>query len=175
MQDESVVVRRWTSRDIASVRHIALTTWRATYGSFIPDEDILSFFNTYYTEEILQQFCEGESSRGFIAEIAEVATGFAKTHFDGGTREFHLDSVYVLPEFQGKRIGSKLLRVCEDFALSLNADRVWLGVMTQNVAARDWYKKIGFQFVREEPFTMGKTTVLHLIGFRKMRNRQSPE
>ena len=166
VQDESLIVRRWTAQDIPSVRHIAWTTWVATYGSFIPKEDILAFFNTYYTEEILIQFCEAEAARGFIAKISGRAAGFAKTHFDCSMLEFHLDSLYVLPEFQGKGIGSSLLRVCEDFAVSLNASEMWLGVMTQNTTAFEWYTRIGFEFVREEPFTMGRTTVQHRIGFR---------
>jgi ribosomal protein S18 acetylase RimI-like enzyme len=43
--------------------------------------------------------------------------------------------------------------------------KVWLGVMKQNTKAVEWYKKLGFEFVEEEPFTMGATKVLHLIGF----------
>jgi ribosomal protein S18 acetylase RimI-like enzyme len=45
---------------------------------------------------------------------------------------------------------------------------IWLGVMVQNVDALAWYRKLGFIFEREEPFTMGKTTVPHLIGFKKI-------
>jgi hypothetical protein len=40
--------------------------------------------------------------------------------------------------------------------------------MVKNRQALVFYRKVGFQFVREEPFTMGKTTVSHLIGFKKL-------
>lgn len=97
-----------------------------------------------------------------------MAVGFAKTNFNTHDNKFFLNSLYVLPEYQGKGIGSQLLRACEGFAESLKADEVWLGVMEQNVSALGWYKKSGFQFVSKAPFTMGKTTVQHCIGFRRI-------
>lgn len=76
-----------------------------------------------------------------------------------------------MPDFQGKGIGTKLLHATEECALSFDVDAIWLGVMTQNLPALNWYRRIGFQFESEEPFTMGNTTVMHLIGFRKI-NRE---
>ena len=74
-------------------------------------------------------------------------------------------SLYLLPDFQRKGIGGRLLRAAEEKALAYNLGELWVGVMVQNEAARRWYEKRGFRFVREEPFRMGGTTVPHLIGF----------
>ncbi len=38
--------------------------------------------------------------------------------------------------------------------------------MSDNVTALSWYAKLGFNFVEEAPLTMGKTTVMHRIGYR---------
>jgi len=38
--------------------------------------------------------------------------------------------------------------------------------MVKNTGALAWYRNKGFQFVREAPFSMGATTVEHLIGFK---------
>ncbi|MEK9136873.1 MAG: GNAT family N-acetyltransferase [Bacteroidota bacterium] len=165
---QKIIVRQWTLADVPAVQHIALTTWLATYSSFIPNEDIQAFFDTYYTSGALGEFCNAETKRGFIAEMESQAIGFAKTHFSHDDNKFYLNSLYVLPAHQGKGIGSELLKRSEEFALTCGADAVWLGVMNQNVAALAWYKRIGFEFVKEEPFTMGKTTVNHLIGCRKI-------
>jgi ribosomal protein S18 acetylase RimI-like enzyme len=74
--------------------------------------------------------------------------------------------VYVLPSYQGQGIGGKLMRAAEERALAAGMKELWLGVMVQNTAALEWYRRNGFSFVEEAPFTMGKTTVNHLIGFR---------
>lgn len=163
-----VVIRRWTLDDIPDVQQIALTTWRATYGSFIPDEDILAFFRTYYTMEALAENCTNILRAGFLAVDAGKPVGYARTFFNDQEARFYLNSLYVLPECQGKRIGTLLLRECETVGRAFGAEEIWLGVMKQNTRTVLWYEKLGFRFEREEPFIMGNTTVDHLIGFRKL-------
>ncbi len=171
--ETDVSVRKWEPSDVSSVQRIAWTTWLATYGSFIPEADMRAFFDEFYTTELLERFCKDDTARGFIAEYDGSPAGFAKSNFNKDEWKFYLNSLYVLPLYQGKRIGSALLRVCEDFAVSCGAKEIWLGVMTQNVSAIEWYKKIGFRFDREEPFVMGRTTVQHLIGYRSINQPAS--
>jgi ribosomal protein S18 acetylase RimI-like enzyme len=163
-----VIVRRWRPEDVPSVQRIALTTWRATYGSFIPDEDIQAFFDIYYTAARLTQHCNSDVLAGFLASIGDAPAGFARTSFSREEGKFYISSLYVLPDCQGKSIGTKLMHAAEQHALTFGVDEVWLGVMKQNVRTLEWYKKIGFDFVDEAPFTMGNTTVAHVIGFRKI-------
>jgi len=171
----SLVVRRWEPTDIPSVQRIAWTTWLAAYGGFIPEVDMRTFFDQYYTADALEKFCSDDHARGFLADYDAVPAGFAKTARNTDDGRFYLNSLYVLPEYQGKGIGSRLLQASERFALTLHAPEVWLGVMMQNTAAVDWYRRIGFQFVSEEPFTMGHTTVPHLIGFRTITQPSSDD
>lgn len=162
----ALVVRRWAPPDIPSVQHIAWTTWVATYGSFIPVPDLQAFFDEHYCAPLLEPYCSDDCARGLLAEWDDQPAGFARTRLDREEGRFYLSSLYVLPEHQGRGIGARLLQAAEAFAESLDAREVWLGVMTQNTAALDWYRRIGFRFVREEPFSMGQTTVSHLIGYR---------
>jgi hypothetical protein len=64
-------------------------------------------------------------------------------------------------------MGTRLLEAAERYAAEKNLDELWIGVMVKNTQALLFYRKVGFVFVREEPFTMGKTTVSHLIGYKK--------
>jgi diamine N-acetyltransferase len=161
-----LVVRRWTPTDIPSVQHIAWATWVAAYGSFIPESDLQAFFDEYYCATLLEPYCTDDFARGFLAELDEQPAGFARTLLNREEGRFYLTSLYVLPEHQGRGTGSRLLHAAEAFAATLGAREVWLGVMSQNTSALDWYRRIGFRFVREEPFSMGHTTVSHLIGYR---------
>jgi ribosomal protein S18 acetylase RimI-like enzyme len=38
--------------------------------------------------------------------------------------------------------------------------------MIDNKPAVDWYRRQGFSFVENRPFTIGKTTIDDLIGFK---------
>ena len=59
-------------------------------------------------------------------------------------------------------------------AREANYDRVWLGVMSENAPTITWYRSLGFAFVEEAPFTMGRTTVRHLIGFKLLTPTDPP-
>lgn len=60
----------------------------------------------------------------------------------------YLASLYLLPEFQRKGIGGRLLAAAEEKTLSYNLGELCVGVMVQNELARRWYEKRGFRFVR---------------------------
>jgi ribosomal protein S18 acetylase RimI-like enzyme len=86
--------------------------------------------------------------------------------FNANTGRCNVASIYVLPESQGYGLGSMLMQEASRAALEAKYDRIWLGVMSENSPTIAWYRALGFRFIEEAPFTMGKTTVRHLIGFR---------
>ncbi len=161
-----MTIREWTKEDLAAVRDITWVTWVATYSSFIPMEDLRGYCDEHYNIGALAELMEAPSFRGLLAVEDGVPVGYAKVKFNSEEKRCYLSSLYVLPAFQGRGIGSRLLAAGEEFASTFEVAEIWLGVMVQNVSALAWYKKIGFQFIEEAPFTMGKTTVTHLIGSR---------
>ena len=160
-----IKLRYWTKADFNTVKEILLTTWKDTY-SFIPEEDILSHFEKFYNKQSLIEILEDPFSKGIIAEFESKPVGWMKLFEDKINKRFYISSLYILPDYQGFGIGKKLLNETYLIAIQKQYDRVWLGVMTKNVKAVDWYKNIGFVFVEEDPFQMGKTEVMHLIGYK---------
>jgi diamine N-acetyltransferase len=164
------VAREWIEEDVDAVRRITWQTWIATYASFIPARDLRSYFNQHYSLEALRQLWEDKHFRGYIAVVESVPAGYAKTNYSVSENKLYVQSMYVLPEHQGRGIGRLLLRCAEKRAREFDLDRIWLGVMVQNANALAWYRKIGFEFVEETPFMIGETTVQHLIGYRLLQN-----
>ncbi len=164
----SLVIRPCTEEDIPAVQRITWDTWLDAYASFVPVEDLRAYYDEHYSTRKLQDFLKGESSGGLIAECDGVPAAYARTSFNKDEGRFYVQSLYVLPAYQGHGLGTKLLAASEERALVFKVDAVWLGVMVQNVRTVEWYRKIGFQFVEEAPFTMAKTTVNHLIGYRRI-------
>ncbi len=163
-----MTIREWTTEDLPAVRHITWETWVATYSSFIPMDDLRGYFEKVYSVEALAALMEPSTFQGLLAIEDGVPAGYGKVKYNSGEKRCYISSLYILPDFQGRGIGGKLLARGEEFARTFGVDEVWLGVMVQNTGALAWYRKIGFQFVEEAPFTMGKTTVNHLIGYRKL-------
>ena len=165
----SVTIRQWTTEDLQAVRQVTWDTWLDAYSSFIPESDLRLYFDTHYTLDALTQLLHTPLVNGFVAEVNGSVVGYVKTKFNKEENRFYVSSLYILPESQGMGLGGKLMVAAEELAKTFGADTTWLGVMTQNTPALDWYKRHGFTFAEEAPFTMGQTTVVHLIGFRKIR------
>ena len=160
-----ITIRNWTREDFTIVKNILLTTWKDTY-SFIPEKDILTHFEKFYSYDRLIEILNDPFSKGIIAEVNLVSAGWLKLFEDIINKKFFVSSLYVLPEFQGYGLGKKLLIEAYRIARQKQFKKIWLGVMNQNVKALEWYKNLGFFFVEEEPFQMGATQVMHLIGYK---------
>lgn len=169
MPESQVRIRSWETDDLETIRSITWTTWVDAYGSFIPETDLRSYFDRVYTVPELTSLLGSPGFRGLLVEVDGCAAGYAKVSFAGEEKRCYLASLYVLPAFQGKGLGSLLLQEAERHALTFGVQEIWLGVMVQNAPTLRWYERIGFTFVEEQPFTMGNTSVPHRIGFRPIR------
>lgn len=160
-------LRIWIKDDFPIVKNILLTTWRNTY-TFIPEEDILYHFEKFYCNTELEKLLSSKFAEGIIAEVKSIPAGWMKLYESVEENRFYISSLYILPQYQGIGLGKKLLSRADDIAKKKKYDNVWLGVMKQNKRALEWYKDHGFVFIEEEPFQMGKTNVVHLIGYKSL-------
>lgn len=163
------IYREWTLDDTNEIQKVLFNTWLASYADFIPMTDIQWYFNNYYSESNFAQLFDDHLSVGHVAEVKDHIVGYARMKINQDQKRCYLESLYVLPQFQGNKIGTDLLAIVEKKALKLSYSQLWLGVMEQNIPSLNWYKKLGFQFTEQSPFQMGKTTVNHFIGYRDIK------
>jgi ribosomal protein S18 acetylase RimI-like enzyme len=163
-----IVIRPWQKDDLEVLQKITWQSWISTYSSFIPESDLKSYFDIHYTEASFLSMFDDPFMQGLIAEADDQIAGYSRLFFNRDENRLYVPSLYLLPDFQGVDIGRRLLEAAEGYAAEKGIDELWIGVMVKNRQALVFYRKVGFQFVREEPFTMGKTTVSHLIGYKKL-------
>jgi diamine N-acetyltransferase len=156
--------RRWRRGDLSGVREVTWSTWVDAYGAFIPLDDLRAYYDEHYSLEALGKLFDDPAVTGFVSVVGVRVVGYLKTHHDRGANRYSVSSVYILPEFQGGGLGNRLMMLAEEHARAAGCHELWLGVMTQNRRALEWYTRHGFVFGDEQPFTMGTTTVPHLIG-----------
>ncbi len=161
-----IAVRAATVADVSDIWNVLWTTWTDTYGPLIPIEDLESYFEGHYSQPVLSELLEEPGIGVFIAEVGGSIAGTMITKHDGDVGRFSVSSLYVLPNYQGWGVGTRLLTEAEHVARRYNAHSLWLGVMAGNVKSVGWYERIGFRFDQRQSFAMGKTTVEHLIGFK---------
>lgn len=161
----SIKIRPWCQDDLEVVQYILLKTWKESYSSFIPVDDLLAYFNENYTLKMLAEQYSDTKVIGFIAEYDDVIAGYEKTYYNEKENRLYVHQLYILPVYQNLGLGKKLIKSAAERAKSLGLDKIWLGVMIKNEPAIAWYKKMGYKIVENTPFTMGKTTVNHFVGF----------
>jgi ribosomal protein S18 acetylase RimI-like enzyme len=161
-------IRILTVEDIPDVRRIGWETWKATYGAFIPEEDLRVYHDEHYSAEALTKRLAQSSTRAYAALLGGSVAGYMIMSCDEDAGRCNVASIYVLPECQGYGLGSMLMEEAFRVARGAGYDRVWLGVMSENSPTIAWYYSLGFSFVEEAPFTMGKTTVRHFIGYKTL-------
>jgi len=162
-------IRRWRKEDLPSVQKLSWLTWKATYGLFIPEADMRVYHDEHYSLDALERNYLLSRVRGFIAFVSDEPSAYMLMSLESEKRRCSISSLYVAPVCQNLGVGSHLMQEAEQVASGAAFDRMWLGVMKSNQRAIDWYVKCGFHFEREEPFTMGGTTVIHLIGYKLLK------
>ncbi|RPI66512.1 MAG: GNAT family N-acetyltransferase [Ignavibacteriales bacterium] len=156
--------------DFEIVRNILLSTWFDTYSSIVPPDELKTYLNLTCNDDKLIEAFNDKNIKGIIAEADGKPVGWLRTNIDQKENKFFINQLYVLKEYQGKGIGKRLMEIAEEEALKNNFDKIWLGVMSENLPSVEWYKRLGFIFVEELPFTMVNTKVNHLFGWKKVTN-----
>lgn len=160
-------IRSWRRSDLPSIQRVAWDTWADAYGAFVPEEDRKDFHDSYYDLQKLQNLYDSKIVDGCVALVDDLIVGYSKTYWNQQDLQFFITSLYVLPSYQKLRLGKRMMEYGINIAkTNYNADRVWLGVMVENLPAIDWYNRQGFIFEDSKPFTIGKTTIQHLYGYK---------
>lgn len=141
----TLTIRHMREDDVESVQDVARTSWNSTYEDIIPLDVQANFLKMAYNSEQLQRRLE--HSLFLVAEEGERIVGFANysTVKEDGSAE--LAAIYLHPQYQGKGIGSALLkRGIEELS---GVRSVWINVEKENWSGLSFYAAKGFEVVGE--------------------------
>jgi len=148
----SIEIRKAIFSDIASIQEIAEITWPVAYGKIISSKQIRYMLdNRYDTDVIEKEMFLGDIY--LMAELDGTSVGFAcvKARENG---VFKLDKLYVNPTKQQRGTGKALLQAVINLILEFKGKELILQVNRKNPSV-DFYKKMGFEVVRQEDFNIG--------------------
>lgn len=168
MNSQNILFRPSLISDYDQVHNILRTTWLDTYRRFVPENDLLWYLEKEYNREKYQQILLDPDYQAFLALSSDQAVGWMRIRFP--PEYLNIVSLYILPRFQGCGIGSRFLDMANTIAQQRQYQYITLGVMSDNLKSKTWYERQGFRFTSEEPFTIGKTEVMHLIGTKQVTN-----
>ncbi|MGZ0874990.1 N-acetyltransferase family protein [Priestia megaterium] len=140
-----VIIRKMRKEDITSVQYVAKMSWYDTYEGIIPRSVQNRFLSEAYSNKRL--LWRLRNSFIYVATIDEKIVGYANFFRLKNRGEIELGSIYILPAYQGKGIGSQLLE--KGMKRSKELKIVYINVERENGIGHAFYQSKGFQLVDE--------------------------
>jgi ribosomal protein S18 acetylase RimI-like enzyme len=168
-----VEFRRAIPDDSNAMALVHLSTWRTAYAKFI-DESTIRAFSAEESEERFRGFLQDDRCRSFVAvspidgKVVGIATG-GPVRRTPSTCDAELYRLHVLPGFQGRMIGTRLmLRVARSLK-EAGSVRMLVRVFSDN-PARTFYERKGGMFLAEEEIDIkGRNLRVSSYGFELSR------
>ncbi|MBM7650240.1 ribosomal protein S18 acetylase RimI-like enzyme [Bacillus ectoiniformans] len=137
-------IRLMEEKDIPFIQRVAKESWADSYEGMIPSDIQEAFLKEAYSTSYLK--IRMKSSLMIISEKEGVLTGFANfSEINGGACE--LFAIYLLPEAQGRGIGTILLK--EGLVRLREVKQLFVNVEKENLRAKRFYDARGFKVIKE--------------------------
>lgn len=140
--------------DIALIRDLAEKSFLLTYKEILSADQLDWMFDWMYSADSLRQQIE-DGHVFFIAYDGDRPCGYVSVERQGEAL-FHLQKIYVLPDFQGKHVGQYLVRLVFDYVRSLYSGECTVELnVNRNNKAKFFYERMGFSVARSGDFPIG--------------------
>jgi diamine N-acetyltransferase len=158
---ENIDIRKLTPEDIHQLEKISRQTFAETFSAGNTEENMKKYLEEDLSTERLAAELGDPNSEFYFALLKSEVIGYLKLNFGQSQTEIkddravEIERIYVLKEFQGKKLGQLLYDKAINIATEKNADYVWLGVWEENQRAINFYKKNGFVEFDKHLFKLG--------------------
>ena len=157
---QAISVRTAHANDAALIAQMSRKTF---YDAFAKDNsaaDMEKFMSEQFTEEALMAEVGATGNIFLLAYSGGEPAGYVRMRHAtdaalGTDNALEIARIYAINSFVGKGVGSALMQVCVDTAVSLHKAVLWLGVWEHNKSAIAFYTKWGFEKFGEHDFLLG--------------------
>ncbi len=118
---ERVAIAPATEADLPAISQLAGVIWRACYPAIISSEQIDYMLARMYALDTMREEIHSLGVRYALMSVAGKMVGFASCGPTSGPGVMKLHKLYLLPELQGRGLGSRLLQHCEQETRRLGA------------------------------------------------------
>ena len=149
IEARQITYRKATVEDAPAVAKVHVESWRKSFAGIVPQ----AFLDNLWIEKRERAFREGFGAADYKMFVAETAqneiVGFAdfgKSRESGFRFEAELYAIYLLPEFQGRKIGENLFKLCQREMIADGANSMYLTALAVS-PYKSFYEKMGGEFV----------------------------
>lgn len=133
------------------LQKVAKNTFIQAFAKDNTEENLNSYLASAFNVESLIIEISDPNSNYYFIEIEEEIAGYFKINIGESQTEIKADNglelerIYILEEYQGKKIGEKVLEEIKKIARLKIKQYIWLGVWEQNLKAIKFYRRMGFK------------------------------
>jgi ribosomal protein S18 acetylase RimI-like enzyme len=149
----TITIRKLTSDDCEAYRSCRLDALRDSPHSFASSyEEEAQMSNEIIHQKFAAHPPESAVFGAFDGERIVGLTGIFREERKKRSHKMNIVSVFVQPEYRGKKIGSQLMETAIAHARKVNGvERIDLAVESTNTSAKSLYASFGFQSWGTEP------------------------
>lgn len=138
-------IRKANQNDVSDIAHIHFTSWHATYADLLPKAYRDKENNLSQKLAMWEKIISSSSVNTWIAYDAENnSIGFIS--YFTKDRECEITTLYILPQYQGLGLGSKLMYAAiDDISQYDRCSALSLWVLKTNLPAINFYEKFDFK------------------------------
>lgn len=145
------------------IAEIGKKSFLESHGDSASAEDINNFISKTYNKESISKEFENTKIQYHIIYFNGKVAGFSKIELSTSNKDINelnvtkLDRFYLLKEFYGQRLGSKLIDFNIQLSKKNNQKGIWLAVWVENHRAISFYTKLGFNIEGKYNFKISET------------------
>ncbi|MCQ4924548.1 GNAT family N-acetyltransferase [Tissierella carlieri] len=141
-------IRRARIEDAESLANIIVESWRSAYIDIIPKDEIVRFLDKERRQKQFEKFIQDDEII-LLGTCDDIPSGLVfanKDNDEGLERCGAIYSIYLLEEYWGKGLATKLMDEIINILKKEGCKRASLWVFESNIRARTFYEKHGFIF-----------------------------
>ena len=141
-------VRKAVKSDSKDLANIIVESWKSAYSDMIPKDEIIRFLDKEKRKKQFERFIEDDEIV-LIGCYNNIPCGlvFANKENDEGLEECgSIYSIYLLEEYWGKGLASKLMEMVTSILKESGCNKISLWVYEENKRAINFYEKSKFTF-----------------------------
>lgn len=157
-----VMIRPAETADVQALSALAVETFTAASGDSFSAADLAAHIERHLSEACVARMIAADVV--LLVETADRMIGFAqcgavKMALDGATdADRELSRLYVLADFQGQGIGTRLMEAALHHPQLSTAPNVYLDVWEHNHGAQSLYRRFGFTVIGKHRLALASGT-----------------
>jgi ribosomal protein S18 acetylase RimI-like enzyme len=162
MKQSDLIFSKVDTSMVNVLEQISKSTFIETFASHNTTQDIEIYVNEALSNRQLYNEVSQSISEFYILLLHDIVIGYFKINTcsiqllkNGKNANFEIERLYISTTHQGMGYGSACIQFCEERALSLNKNTMWLGVWEHNYNAIRFYQRHNYTFQGEKHFLLG--------------------